>query len=1047
MPIAKPLHIRLFMEGEEVPVVSAQVSININGPSTASIQIVPLDESLDFKPRTMVHLFFYDEKVDTSVATVALGATADFKISGKYRLQFLGEAIGFSMLKSASSRGLVLQCVDFSNYWDSAHATVIQYGPNGNVFHNKSSLFSGDSSLFDDIGVSGQSNRLVQWLKQRPVTPGLTSVSGLAGGIIRVMEAVGGVIGSVESGSRSRGINDFFTVAELRCRLLQQVTAEENDNTASNLLSAKVFDEFLRNSIQNAGTHVTFRQLMLLLFSKVFYDFVPNPAPKFEEMKKGKSDFKVGPKKKIKETPTGLAVVRSLNNAQSFLRSGATGDGVKSVAANAVKELKKAQINLDALKRDSPSVAKDVTAILNKLLVAVNTTVELQKNGGTAEKVEAAAVKIGSVVEFLNSTETTTSIIVDRTSSTAQRLRAQIIRPDCWFSAPPRCNVIFPEMYTQLSYDRNWVSEVTRTLLFPYATLVGKDAMLSEGVFSPPLGLAARKILKQGANTNSYRVLMDHEIHTGIVPRSEWISNTMALEKNSGGSARSKFSKERLTWASKVSLFHFFKYRLESRQVSILGRYNPGLVCGFPGVVIQTPFSVSDEVLAGLSISSDNDFIEKLDKVGAKVKVPQQLVGMITSVSHNIDQNGGTTQVSLDRVRRHSGVDDEFINILFEKRNTSERIVKYVITSEAAEQDVYLKKLLIKATPQITTPVKNKRSKGVKKKAVLNTKSIVSRAAGFKELKSNSKSHFITFEVSVVNATAGSRTTFSVLPEIKNEEMLVPLGKTQLNVGDTGKYNGKIVGIEVLDNGSLTTLDGKSAFTAIVIYEKLSIPVEQSIPFEDIVRPSWFSSSYANKNISKKIYQPFFGCSSVVDDLTLVGELPEDVNFAGEDPSPEYVLPEVALPALMKKLTAEESDRTSVSVEKAVTVLSYLYGRVKKQGLDVEEFIRAYTDRPIATMEQVLGSPDLELAINGNNITVSKGSLGFHTTAVNRAIVTASEKNPLIGLVDDPLLEVARINGEGTQSTIYPAYDVRLEKKLKVIDYITALSNGPAFRG
>lgn len=1046
MPIAKPLHIRLFMEGEEVPVVSAQVSININGPSTASIQIVPLDESLDFKPRTMVHLFFYDEKVDTSVATVALGASVDFKISGKYRLQFLGEAIGFSMLKSASSRGLVLQCVDFSNYWDSAHATVIEYGPNGNVFHNKSSLYSGDSSLFDDI-ISQQSNKLVQWLKQKPVTPGLTNVSGLAGGIIRVMEAVGGVIRSVESGSRSRGINDFFTVAELRCRLLQQVTAEENDNTARNLLSAKVFDEFIRNSLQNAGTQVTFRQLMLLLFSKIFYDFVPNPAPKFEELKKGSSGIEVGPKKKINETPTGLAVVRSLNNAQSFLRSGSTGDGVKSVAANAVKELKKAQLNLEALKRDSPSVAKDVTSILNKLLVAVNTTIELQSNGGTAEKVEAAAVKIGSVTEFLNSTQTTTSIIVKRTDSTAQRLKTQIIRPDCWFSAPPRCNVIFPEMYTQISYDRNWVSEVTRMLLFPYSTLVGRDALLSQGVFSPPLGLAARKILKQGAKTNSYRVLMDHEIHTGIVPRSEWIPNTMASGRGSDGSARSAFSKERLTWASKVSLFHFFKYRLESRQVSISGRYNPGLVCGFPGVVIQTPFSISDDVLTDLNITTDNDFIEKLDQVSSKVKIPQQLVGMITGLSHNIDQNGGTTQVSLDRVRRHSGVDDEFINILFEQRKRSERIVKYVITAEAAEQDVYLKKLLIKATPQTSTEVKNKKSKGVKKKTVSKNKKVINRTKGSKDTSSSSKARSVTFEESVVNTTAGSRTTLSVISEIKEEAMLVPLGKTQLNLGDTGKYNGKIVGVEVLDNGSLTPLDDKLAFTAIVIYEKLSIPVEQSVPFEDIIRPSWFSKAYANKNISKKIYQPFFGCSSVVDDLTLIGELPEDVNFAGEDPSPEYVLPEIALPELMKKLTEEESNRASVSVEKAVTVLSYLYGRVKKQGLDVEEFIRAYTDRPIATMEQVLGSSDLELAINGDVITVSKGSLGFHTSAVNRDIVTASEQNPLIGMVDDPLLEVARINGEGTKSTIYPAYDSRLEKKLKVIDYITALSNGPAFRG
>ena len=59
--IGKPLKLRLFLEGQEVPVISATVSIGYNGPAVASVQILPIDEGLTFKPRTMVHLFFLDE--------------------------------------------------------------------------------------------------------------------------------------------------------------------------------------------------------------------------------------------------------------------------------------------------------------------------------------------------------------------------------------------------------------------------------------------------------------------------------------------------------------------------------------------------------------------------------------------------------------------------------------------------------------------------------------------------------------------------------------------------------------------------------------------------------------------------------------------------------------------------------------------------------------------------------------------------------------------------------------------------------------------------
>ena len=61
---------------------------------------------------------------------------------------------------------------------------------------------------------------LIDWMRSTPKTPGLQNVKGLAGGVLCIMEGMGGVA------KHHRGVNDFFTVEELRCRLLQQAAQQ-----------------------------------------------------------------------------------------------------------------------------------------------------------------------------------------------------------------------------------------------------------------------------------------------------------------------------------------------------------------------------------------------------------------------------------------------------------------------------------------------------------------------------------------------------------------------------------------------------------------------------------------------------------------------------------------------------------------------------------------------------------------------------------------------------------------------------------------------------
>lgn len=1041
MPVAKPLHLRLFLEGEEVPVISASISCGVNGPSSAAIQIIPLDEAMDFKPRTMVHLFFYDDKVNINEEALKTGS---LKVSGTYRQLWAGEAIGYSLTKTAASRGMVLQCVDFSSYWDSAHATAIEYGPQGNAFTNTGSLYSGDTTLFDDI-VEQQANKLVSWIGQSPLTPGLKSVKGLAGGVIRIMEAMGGVVG------HHRGINDFFTVADLRCRLLQQVTAEEDDTTAANLLAGKVFDEWIRNGLQNIGQQVTFRDIMQLLFRYIYYEFVPCPAPKYDEFKEGSTKTTTGPERKLSETQLGLSTKKSLQDAIDFvtgLENSSLSNKQSSVNFS-LERCKSASSNLTSLSKSSPTLSADTNKVQSKIALAVGqlTQASTASSSDINGLMTRAATSLSEALSTLNSSTRTTKVVVQTNDSTSQRLHMQIIRPDCWFAAPPKCNVIFPEMYTQLSYDRNWMAETTRALITLFNTLVGPDALLSDRILAPPIGTVSKSVAKYTGG-ETYRVLMDHELHTGIVPVTESLPNTSAVGSRTNGNDKSKAKSARLGWAKKASLFHFFKYRFASRQASVVGRFNPFIVCGFPGVIIQKPFIVPPEVLKDLNIADENEFITKLNSLTKKnVRIPYQLVGMISGVNHNIDQNGGSTSVSFHHVRRHTGIDDEFFDIFFkEDKSEVDRIIRVNITYDQALKDPELRRILIGVTPQNAKPTTPKATKKtVVKRGTPVTRRDVNPAAGTTQTSSPNLSVSSTSENQVAPTEAPPFTKISNLPEVEKTDVLVPEGTTTIHVGDQkGKYKGVVVGIEVLNNGDYATIGNKRVFKNVCVYEKVKVKRQGVIPFEEIVRPSWFSRAYANANIAAQIYNPFFGCGSVVDDLIVQGIAPAEVNFAGENPSPEDMPSDTSYQDAIAKLGKEEEQRGIASVDRAVTVLSFLYGKVKQKSLDVDAFIRSYIDRPIATMEQVLGTSDLSFSVSGNDVTVQTGTVGFHSAAIDRTLVEAGN---FAGLAKDLLTQMPRIDNQGKKSSVPPPYDVRNEKKKKVLDYVNALKNGPAFRG
>jgi hypothetical protein len=286
------------------------------------------------------------------------------------------------------------------------------------------------------------------------------------------------------------------------------------------------------------------------------------------------------------------------------------------------------------------------------------------------------------------------------------------------------------------------------------------------------------------------------------------------------------------------------------------------------------------------------------------------------------------------------------------------------------------------------------------------------------------------------------------------KKYVVPNETAKIVRGSAGiEGKGKVRIIEVADSTLVTSASVKAvskgvsgrAFKKIIVHEDIDLPVNAKIPAEEIIRPrGWFSEKYANEEIGKGIYNPFFGCFSIIDGLRV--QLNEQELVSNPAVGGQLVVDPTASINTVEAVAFTESEKLFHSVERSMTALAYIYGKVKAEGGDIDAFIRAYTRRPVATKAQILGSDDLKLKINSqSSIEVATGTFGFHTHAVHNELVNRDEK--LYGLVGDPTLKVSRINASGEATPYLGAYDVRREKWAAVRAYADELAQGRALQG
>lgn len=495
----------LFLEGRSIPFMGANCTFNKGQPGVATIEVPPLPEIKRIKPRTMCHVFIKD-------FTAPPGTKP-------WILMFEGEVYGYSQGKSVSSRSFNIYAMDYSNYWDNAKQFYMNLRSS---FGDQNQIIRSSQTEQDarDQGARIQTTTTsIRAYLTQIISNKLSEGSDSADFLAAILEIV----------KKIEEVNPFFRYNQARYRINDRLIFSSSNNLD------KLFDFLNRENLwdsitgQGNGGFTTIRQIVNLLMSLVFHDFVSVPCP--------------------------------------------------------------SKVNKEDLSRDG-----------------------IGSNGN-------------------------------------QTIGSFLFKPNTFMMPPPKCNVLYPDMYSNFSFSRNFFHEVSRMKLQPVPLAVeatnnifsivqksyfvpngfnkfrtGEDFDDSEGdQFESEIEQGQfnddAEGLETGTKLQDFNYLSREEILKGIfsemgntIPSAQ-ILTSLVVEKQQDDFFR------------QAANYLFYKKRLASRRASCAGPLNPAPVPGFTCLVLD-----------------DSD-------------AEQNVIGVLEGVTHNINATGGgTTQYMITYAR---DVDEE----------------------------------------------------------------------------------------------------------------------------------------------------------------------------------------------------------------------------------------------------------------------------------------------------------------------------------------------------------------------------------------------------
>jgi len=1015
--VGRPARIRLFLEGIEVPVISAEITAQPNAPAQCTLQMPASALGAKLLPRTLVHLFFLDHNEPASKLRQYRGkdsqnpkpenptvyeqarerrAAEDEFDSGndaafskdvrnsRYKLLFAGEIIGRQYVKQPTTRSLVLQCLDLSNYWDYAYQfnNTDLFGP------SLKAVFSGGSTnlLTDFLSSPGE---IVTSLLHLP-SANYPALKGMLGGLIRMIEAIGGCY---VQDDKFQGQNIFYSLAELRLHISQMLTAWPKDRTVSRLLGGG-YDDMFGRTLGNLGDQVSIRTVLNALMAIIFHQTSSIPSPYFSPGTKG--DTLGRERKPLSAIPRfnkiyTLAIegqkmceevhakAEPSNLEESFASVPAAAG--KAAADRLSKYLTTLQTvrNLsrqDPVLKRNKVVDQTMVSAIGFLRTAVQ---QIRKMGGRwavkspdRDKLVVALNKARVLLKKLESVEVDVS---DPKTRTPSRLNSHIFHPDIWFAAPPRCNVIFPNMYDSLQTQRVDMQEPTRLLLKLHDEFFGEDELFDTFFFAPRA--RTQKGKRSTLQALFERDIMEHELYTGILPVFTKMGelNIFALRD---GKVNGKQPKIGL--AQRSANYLYFKQKFAARQLSVNCFFNPYLAPGFPGLILDTYVDME---------KAEAYQQRQRDKGATPTEIAKLLgthyLGSFTQVTHSLSFQEARTSVGVQYAREY----DESTEFFGPAISDDQTILKRL--GGDAHRNTY-----------VAADVKPKVG------ALGPAYGIITRVVD------------VTDEPGVTGGTFPIYTG----PRRKGDPSLD--GEARVGVPERlGAVSPKLA----IDRGAnkMVVFRGYLIFEDIPRYRRDTV----DLPAEEYIRPGWVDDCWHPASIGE-VYQHYFRTGAITDKAQVgdpdgvsvgsAGQLARDQFIVNATGNKEGDQREGISPAVL-------SLDINSSVEQAVRYWLLVYSYIIQGGLSQSAFTDAFTYRPIASLPDMFGTSDLELDVRG--IKALRGIEGFHSRAFG-------PYDDAFGLVTPEITEV--LGATKSDDIIRKKYDVRGRRFQAVRDYVDALT-------
>lgn len=936
---AKRLNLRLFLEGVEVPVVSAQVQGGDGQPASAVIQVIATDDIHNLKPCTLVHLMFLDLYPDEDVTNALLAADsvgyaglsgdAAEALTNGYRLLFAGEYIRYSLQRSPSGRSVALQCLDFSIYWDRAKQYYMSGGTEEGSPQSKlakAAAFMGAGAVStgfvnEDSGSATES--LVSLLTSKSsLHPG---ADGALGGMVRLLESIGGVY---RGNNKFNGLNDVFSAAELRLRLSQTLGVPFGDDSTKALLNHKTFRSWLRATLsRNRGT-VSFRQILEIVLGRCYHTHASVVAPPFRPGRRDKLSVKIPIRKAI---PKNLspAIQRRLAELRNFKAAldadgGSTGstEDLESVRSSMYDAVEASTADMDTIHQETNGDSKSPLSMGVGQDRALSESIfawKRNKHGvdtGVQRELADKAIKYysggGGVAGYR---------VEEKDVFYSDRLVMTALLPNLYFCAPPRCNVFFPDIYSSFSYSRGFLEEITRLEISSQKEValdtLSPDPSVSTKYWAPNIAAASGDLA--AAARKGARVVMPHERFTGIIPDFESVPDITAFQKIDAAQG----GRNKIPYMQRVAAFNFFEKRFAPRTASVDGPFNPYILPALPALIIDQVHS--DSVRKSLNIT------------------PTQYLGKIASFSHSISQSGGTTSVQLTHCRTH----DERLEYLGPFINSFWEVVgqkKYGMILDSVSGEL---RHIDSAMGAVI---------GRDGLAVLSTS-----AAGKKALESVGQVKDYTKEWKPATGDPINLTgaTVDILKGGKKVGTAVVERSTTISsIAEAGNVLSDTVVVEAVKN----------------IYAKRS----EEVPAEEGLFPPWLSPMYTNARIGTEYYQDLFQIGSICDNVAPLttdsasgiasvpappgGAMPGTASTSSSLGAVASAVKSALKDGQEDAAKALSSQARGPSVSGAVDALVAEYAQMKDAGGSFDEFYKAYSWRPVATLRQVLGAHDFDLS-------------------------------------------------------------------------------------